>query len=310
MSSPFPWFTDASKTPAICVCTNYITLVHNFKKFSDFFVYFVELALSHFIFYNKNNIMHILKEQELTMKTSTVLITGASRGIGQAAAKAFAAKGYRLVLNCCHSKEKLEEFASELQQDYNIQVLTCCGDIGDYDFVCQMFHRIKPFSSGIDILVNNAGIDYIGLLSDMTLDEWNHIINTNLTSVFSCCKLAIPYMVARKEGKIINISSAWGSVGASCEAAYSAAKGGINAFTKALAKELAPSNIQVNAIACGVIDTDMNRCFSREEREALKEEIPAGRFGFPEEAAQLILQLAQSPQYLTGQVIGLDGGWI
>ena len=121
-------------------------------------MYFVELALSHFIFYNKNNIMHILKEQELTMKTSTVLITGASRGIGQAAAKAFAAKGYRLVLNCCHSKEKLEEFASELQQDYNIQVLTCCGDIGDYDFVCQMFHRIKPFSSGIDTVAGRRQV--------------------------------------------------------------------------------------------------------------------------------------------------------
>lgn len=244
------------------------------------------------------------------MKPCTILITGASRGIGQAAALAFAAKGYRLVLNCCHSKDKLESFASDLEKHYKIPVLTCCGDIGDYDFVCQLFQRIKQFSPGIDILVNNAGIDYIGLLSDMTLEEWNHIINTNLTSVFSCCKQAIPYMVAQKKGKIINISSAWGIVGASCEAAYSAAKGGVNAFTKALAKELAPSNVQVNAIACGVIDTDMNRCFSQEERAVLTEEIPAGRFGFPEEAARLILQLAESPSYLTGQIIGLDGGWI
>lgn len=244
------------------------------------------------------------------MDTKTVLITGASRGIGHAAALAFAARGYRLVLNCHQSKDALEAFEEELKREYGISILTCCGDIGDYNFVCELFQKIKKFSTGIDILVNNAGIDHIGLLSDMTIQEWNRIINTNLTSVFSCCKLAIPYMVSKKQGRIINISSAWGNVGASCETAYSAAKGGINAFTRALAKELAPSNIQVNAIACGVIDTDMNRCFSTEERAALAEEIPAGRFGTPEEAAELILQLAGSPAYLTGQIIGLDGGWI
>lgn len=244
------------------------------------------------------------------MDSKTVLITGASRGIGHAAALAFAAKGYGLVLNCHHSKDVLETFAEELKRKYSIQILTCCGDIGDYNFVCELFQEIKDFSTGIDILVNNAGIDHIGLLSDMTIEEWNQVINTNLTSVFSCCKLTIPYMVSKNQGRIINISSAWGNVGASCEAAYSATKGGINSFTKALAKELAPSNIQVNAIACGVIDTDMNRCFSPEERTALAEEIPAGRFGTPEEVAELILQLAESPAYLTGQVIGLDGGWI
>ncbi|MCM1257073.1 MAG: SDR family NAD(P)-dependent oxidoreductase [Roseburia sp.] len=244
------------------------------------------------------------------MNSKTVLITGASRGIGHAAARVFAAGGYRLVLNCHHSKEKLETFSANLKKEYGIEVLTCCGNIGDYNFVYELFQEIKNFSQGVDILINNAGIDHIGLLSDMTIEEWNQIINTNLTSVFSCCKLAIPYMVSKKQGRIINISSAWGNVGASCETAYSATKGGINAFTKALAKELAPSNIQVNAIACGVIDTDMNRCFSPEEKAVLTEEIPAGRFGTPEETAELILQLAKSPSYLTGQVIGLDGGWI
>ena len=243
------------------------------------------------------------------MKPTTALITGASRGIGHATAQVLAAKRYDLVLNCLHSKSELEEFASSLREEYKIRVLTCCGDIGNYDFVCDLFRRIQDFCPGIDILINNAGIDSIGLFTDMTLEEWNRIINTNLTSVFSCCKLAIPYMVSQKRGCIINISSAWGSVGASCEVAYSASKGGVNALTRALAKELAPSNIQVNAIACGVIDTDMNRCFSEEERAALAEEIPAGRFGTPEEAARLILQLTESPSYLTGQVIGLDGGW-
>ena len=176
-------------------------------------------------------------------------------------------------------------------------------------FVCQMFEQIRSFCQGIDILINNAGISYIGLLSDMSFDNWEHLIHTNLSSVFSCCKCAIPYMVAQKSGKIINISSDWGICGASCEVAYSAAKGGVNAFTKALAKELAPSGIQVNAIACGVIDTQMNACFTAEEREALMNEIPAGRFGQPDEAASLALQLAAGSEYLTGQIITLDGGW-
>jgi 3-oxoacyl-[acyl-carrier protein] reductase len=161
----------------------------------------------------------------------------------------------------------------------------------------------------IDVLVNNAGISHIGLLSDMTVEEWNTIVSVNLTSVFSTCKCIVPSMVQRQSGKIINISSVWGNVGASCEVAYSACKGGMNAFTKALGKELAPSSIQVNAIACGCIDTSMNQCFSAEERDALCDEIPAGRFGQPREVAALALQLATGNDYLTGQVITLDGGW-
>ena len=244
------------------------------------------------------------------MKRHTALITGASRGIGHAAAHILAQNGYDLILNCFHSKKQLDDFAAVLRKDYGIQVLTCCGDIGDYDFVCRLFSQISGFCGGIDVLINNAGISHIGLVSDMSIEEWNQVINTNLTSVFSCCKLAVPYMVSQKQGKIINISSVWGSAGASCEAAYSASKGGIHAFTRALAKELAPSNIQVNAIACGVIDTAMNNCFSMEEKSALTDEIPAGRFGTPEEVASLILQLITSPSYLTGQIIGLDGGWM
>lgn len=244
------------------------------------------------------------------MKRKTVLITGASKGIGHATAFAFANAGYDLILNCAHSIDTLTVYASELQQQFSIRTLCCCGDISDYTFVEKMFAEITTFCGGVDVLVNNAGIAHIGLLSDMHIEEWNRILHTNLTSVFSCCKHAIPYMVSQKSGKIINISSAWGTVGASCEVAYSASKGGINAFTKALAKELAPSNIQVNAIACGVIDTGMNGCFDANEKAALAEEIPAGRFGTPEEVAACILQLTQSPNYLTGQIIGFDGGWI
>ena len=181
-----------------------------------------------------------------------------------------------------------------------------CGDIGDFETVRSLFSRIRR----LDVLVNNAGISHVGLLSDMTPEEWRRIMATNLDGCFYTCKLAVPLMVHEKRGKILNISSIWGNAGASMETAYSASKGAVNSLTKALAKELAPSNIQVNAIACGVIDTDMNRCFSEEEMQALIDEIPADRLGTPEEVALLALQLTQSPAYLTGQVITLDGGFL
>lgn len=238
-----------------------------------------------------------------------VLITGASHGIGKAAAIRFAQEGYTLILNCMHSTKDLEALKKELQTTYSIDCLTFQGDISSPSFVKQMFHDTKAQFGGIDILINNAGISHIGLLSEMTDEEWQHLMSVNLNSVFYCCREAIPYMLSKKSGRIINISSIWGNVGASMEVAYSASKGAVNALTKALAKELAPSNIQVNALAFGTIDTRMNNCFSPEERKALEEEIPAGRFGTPEEAANAIYQLATSPAYLTGQIITLDGGW-
>ena len=161
----------------------------------------------------------------------------------------------------------------------------------------------------LDVLVNNAGISYVGLLTDMTYQEWHEVIDTNLSACFLTCKYAVPEMVRRHRGKIVNISSVWGAVGASTEVAYSASKGGMNAFTRALAKELGPSNIQVNAVACGVIDTDMNWCFDEEEMAALIREIPADRIGRPEEVAELVKLLCTGNEYLTGQIITLDGGW-
>lgn len=243
------------------------------------------------------------------MNKKTALITGASHGIGKAIAKRFAAEGCRLVLNCKKDVEKLAGYADELARTYGVQTLVLPCDVSDHALVCDMFTQVKNAFGGVDILVNNAGISHIGLLTDLSIEEWNRLIATNLTSVFSCCHEAVPYMVRQKSGRIINISSVWGNVGASCEVAYSASKGGVNSFTKALAKELAPSNISVNAIACGVIDTRMNGCFDAAERTALEDEIPMGRYGSPGEVADLAWQLATAPSYLTGQILTLDGGW-
>ncbi len=241
--------------------------------------------------------------------SKNVLITGASRGIGKAIAHAFAQNGYSLVINCSQSKDALFHLKNELEEIYHVSVLASVGNVGDYSYVEQLFSEIKETFGGVDIVINNAGISHIGLLSDMTPEEWNTIINVNLSSAFFTSKLAIPYMLSKQAGKIINISSVWGNVGSSCEVAYSASKGGLNSFTKALAKELAPSNIQVNAIACGCIDTEMNQCFSEEERKELIDEIPAGRFGTPEEVAALVYTVANESGFLTGQIITLDGGW-
>ncbi len=238
----------------------------------------------------------------------TILITGASRGIGHALALAYAEKQYNLVI-CGRNSLTLENTADEIRLlGADCLAVTC--DVGKYEEVKALFDRISERFGNIDVLINNAGISHIGLLQDMSIDDWNNIVNTNLSSVFSTCRLAIPHMIRNHSGSIINISSVWGVCGASCEVAYSATKGGINAFTKALAKELAPSGINVNAIACGVIDTDMNRCFSDEERQNIIEEIPAGRMGSPDEVASLALSISEGSNYLTGQIIVLDGGYI
>lgn len=233
------------------------------------------------------------------------LITGASRGIGRAIADIMAADGYNLYLSCIHSKDILYSYASGLSERYGIACTPFIGDMGCEDDVKKMFDVIPE----LDVLINNAGLSYVGLLSEMSTTDWQRIMSVNLDSVFYTCRLAIPLMLHKHSGKIINISSVWGNAGASMEAAYSASKGAVNSFTKALAKELAPSHIQVNAIACGVIDTDMNRCLSAEELDALREEIPCDRIGQPSEAAQMVRSLLYAPDYLTGQIITLDGGW-
>lgn len=240
----------------------------------------------------------------------SVLITGASRGIGRACALRFAREGWHVFLNCRSSLKELEQVRQEITRLPGGSCTCVPGDVGDPDAVRQIFRGIYQLVPCLDVLVNNAGLAHIGLLTDMTDEEWQRLISTNLSAVFYCCRSAVPPMVTKKQGKIINISSMWGTSGASCEAAYSAAKSGVHGLTKALAKELAPSNIQVNAIACGVIDTVMNAQLTPEDREALCEEIPAGRFGSPEEVAELVWQTACAPSYMTGQIIGIDGGYI
>ena len=238
--------------------------------------------------------------------SKTVMITGASRGIGEAIARRFAAAGYDLILTCLNNVDRMEDLALELRTNHQVSVRCFKADMGDEESVADIFAQID----GVDILINNAGISYVGLLQDMSGDEWRKVMSTNLDSVFYTSRHAIKRMIYNHEGRIINISSMWGNVGASTEVAYSASKGGVNAFTKALSKELSPSNIQVNAIACGVIDTDMNSHLSEAEREELTEQIPAGRYGEPAEVAELAYMLATAPTYLTGQIVTMDGGML
>lgn len=238
----------------------------------------------------------------------TVLITGASRGIGRSIALEFAKKNYNIVITCFRSAKELYEVEREIVK-MGAKCHTFVGDIGNSNCVETLMNEISLEFGGVDILINNAGIAYMGLLSDMTDDEWNNILNTNLSSVFYCSRGVVPHMVSKKAGKIINISSVWGNVGASCEVAYSATKAGVHGFTKALAKELAPSNVQVNALALGAIDTSMNACFTKEEKMQMCDEIPAGRFGTPTEIGEVVINLAEGTEYMTGQIITVDGGW-
>lgn len=242
------------------------------------------------------------------MNQKNAIVTGASGGIGSAIALRLAQAGYRLVLMGNRSAHHLKKLQQKCEACHT-SVYIVKGDLAVPDAARTAMEEAVALLGSVDLLVNCAGISHIGLLTDMTDEEWMRMIQTNLSSVFYCCRAVIPGMVHEKSGHILNISSVWGSTGASCEVAYSAAKGGLNTFTKALAKELAPSGIAVNALACGMIDTPMNHCFNEEEIQAICEEIPAGRMGSPKEAAEAVLLLANAPVYLTGQIVTMDGGW-
>lgn len=233
------------------------------------------------------------------------LITGASRGIGEAVARKLAKEHFDLYLTCLHSEEKLHALATYLEEEYHVSVGAFLCDMSSAREVERLFRHIPS----LDVLINNAGISHYGLLSDMSIEAWHQVIETNLSSVFYTSKKAIPLMLQKHRGQIVNISSVFGSFGASMEVAYSASKGGVDSFTKALAKELAPSGIQVNAVSCGLINTEMNLRLSEEEKRALIDAIPADRMGNTAEAAQMVWAVLSMPAYATGQIFTIDGGW-
>ncbi|MCL2235331.1 MAG: SDR family oxidoreductase [Defluviitaleaceae bacterium] len=222
-----------------------------------------------------------------------IFITGGTRGIGRAMALYFTEKGYKVAV--CSRKGGLEG------------VLSLNGDVGDYADCKGLFEEVILQFGGLDVLINNAGLSHVGYFADTNPEVWHELINTNLGGVINCSHLAVRQMLGQGYGQIINISSIWGRVGASCEAVYSATKGGVDTFTKALAKEVGGAGITVNAIACGVVETEMNNFLDPDEKADLTSEIPLKRFAKPEEIAQAVDFLVNSG-YINGQIITLDGG--
>ena len=233
----------------------------------------------------------------------TVLVTGASRGIGAAIARRFAKGGYNVVINYNKSASAAEALAEETGG------IAIQADVGSPEQVNCMMDEIESRFGGIDVLVNNAGVSHIGLFTDMTEEEWQRLINVNLGGAFRVTKRAVRPMIANHSGCVINISSMWGEVGASCEVAYSASKAGIIGMTKALAKELGPSDIRVNCITPGVIKTDMNNALDGETIKELEDETPLGRLGTPEDVAEAAYFMSESG-FITGQVLGVSGGFV
>ena len=237
----------------------------------------------------------------------TIIVTGASRGIGAAIVKILAKEDYNIVLNY----NKSEEIAKKMQEEFtkqgkNVEIFK--ADVSKREEVKKLIEfTINKFKK-IDVLINNAGISQTRLFTDITDEDWNNMLNVNLNSVFYMTQEVLPYMIHEKEGCIINISSIWGITGAACETHYSVAKAGVDAMTKSLAKELGPSNIRVNSIAPGIIDTDMNKYLLDEELANIEEEIPLGKIGSPETIAKCVKWLIED-DYTTGQIIGINGGW-
>lgn len=244
----------------------------------------------------------------MNLSGKTCIVTGSSRGIGRGIAIEMAKQGASVIINYSADEKGAFETLRLIKEIGGIADIIK-ADVSSYLSAKHLIDETFKRFGRLDILVNNAGISKIGLIIDMEEGDFDRIINTNLKSVFNCTKHALPYMIDKKQGYIINISSMWGQNGASCEAIYSASKGGINSFTKALAKELGPSNIRVNAIAPGVIRTEMNSWLSEDEKKELEEEIPLMHFGESEDIGKMAVFLASDDsKYITGQVINVDGG--
>lgn len=247
------------------------------------------------------------ENREKSIVNKVVVVTGGSRGIGAQIVKTLANENYKVILNYNNSKEQAEKIQQELlEQGKEIEIIK--ADVSKREETEKLIQfAINKFNK-IDVLINNAGISQERLFTDVTEEEWKKIINTNLNSVFYCNQQALKYMIQEQQGCIINISSIWGETGASCEVAYSTTKAAINGMTKALAKEVGPSNIRVNAIAPGIIDTDMNRNLTNEELEQIKEQIPLNKIGKALDIAKCVKWLIED-EYTTGQIISINGGW-
>ena len=238
------------------------------------------------------------------------LITGGSRGIGAACVRLFARSGYAVVFLANRSVEKAQSLTDELRAE-GLDVAYRLCDVSDGTQVASVAADILRSYRRIDVLVNCAGIAHIGLLTDMTDAEWDHLFAVNVRSVFSLTKAVLPGMISRQCGAIVNVSSMWGEVGASCEVAYSATKAALIGMTKALAKEVGPSGVRVNCVTPGVIDTDMNAKLREEDRAELADETPVGRIGSADEVARTILFLCgDDASFITGQVLGVSGGLV
>lgn len=240
----------------------------------------------------------------------TVVITGASKGIGAATAILFARKGYNVVINYNNSYEAAKLLTRSLSsQGYS--VIDVKANVANHLETDLLIKEAAYKFGSVDVLINNAGVSHIGLITDTGHIDSDRIFDINLKGVYNCCKSVTPIMVSQKSGKIINIASMWGEVGASCEVAYSAAKAGVIGLTKALAKELAPSNINVNAISPGLIETGMNSNISVEDLTSFVEDIPLGRMGSADEIAAAAYFLAsEDADYITGQILGVNGGFV
>ena len=238
----------------------------------------------------------------------TIIVTGGSRGIGASIVKELANKDYNIVLNYNNSEKQAKQIQKELLEK-NIKIEIFKADVSKRENVKDLVKFALEKFKTIDVLINNAGIDQVKMFMDITDEDWNKMIQTNLNSVFYCTQEVLPTMIHNKNGNIINISSIWGITGASCEVHYSVAKAGIDGMTKALAKELGPSNIRVNSIAPGAILTDMNSGYTNEEIKDMESQIPLGRLGNSIDIAKCVNWLIED-NYTTGQIISPNGGWV
>lgn len=240
----------------------------------------------------------------------TVLVTGSSRGIGRAIAERFARAGHRVALHCLTRRAETEALCAVLAAE-GCSVMAAQGDVADEAAVARLFAAVRERFGPVDVLVNNAGVALPQqLLTDCSTADWDRLFAVNVRGAFLCCRAALPDMVRRQRGSIVNISSVWGVVGGSCETPYSASKAALIGLTRALAKEVAPSGVRVNCVAPGYIETEMNAALSEADRAAIRQETPLGVPGAPEDVAAAVAFLAlEESRFITGQVLRCDGGW-